>query len=314
MDARVALSVYSSREDIERLMQTVGHAQAAMAGTEGVIDLIINGNAALAQEAAARVRALPPAGKATPLRVWHIVFGDKCGAWNQYIHQIAPPAETYVMVDGYALANRNAVANLRSTLETHPEALAATGLPGNGRTAEAMARGIRADGGLIFCLHALRGDTVKEMRRIDFRLPLGMYRIDSALGAACAFGLNLRERRWAPRERVAVADDASWLAPPQRWWHPSDIRGQWKRLQRQAQGHLENAAIRSWLHLRAAPFEQLPRTLPELIQEWMGSYPEDAQRLLRRHRLSRRALPRMLEARDWSLAKQPPQCLVDQTQ
>lgn len=290
-------------------MQTIAAAVAASGDAGAVVDVIVNGNRALAESMRSRMPASPQAR----LRLWFVPLGGKCHAWNAYVHRLAPQASAYAFVDGYARVDQAAFSNLRAALAAHPEALAATGIPRQGRSARAMARQLLTEGGIHGNLYALKSSTVDELRRTGFRLPLGLYRTDSTLGAALSFGLGLRERKWAPLRWIVPVENASCDGPALRWWHPQDLRVHLKRVERQGQGVLENAAVSHWYGACERPFASLPLTSAALVQAWMQEQPAAAERLLAGKARVRRAWQALQQPRDWRLAEAPEELLWDST-
>ena len=307
----VAASVYSSRESWDVLARTVDSAMLALAPMGGVLDLVINGNDALALQAAAGVLdRVGTFAQGTRCRVWNIALGDKANAWNQYLHHIAQPADLYVFIDGYARAAPASFGELARALETRSEALASTGLPTSGWSARTLAARLRKEGGLHGNLYALTPETVRQLRALEYRLPLGIYRTDPTLGAALSFGLGLHPREWQPKRRLAVAENARWETSALRWWRVADWRTHAKRLVLQGQGWLETAAVKNHYAEQQLPFESLPNTVRALVQGWMSGNPEQASQLLRDRR-ARLAWKRLQVDRDWGMAVLPPRMLLD---
>ena len=310
-----AVSIYSSRETWPELQATLTHAEVAARGRTSVLDLVINGNKALAELAARHVDSdlLEPQGRqlACRKRVWFVTLGDKAHAWNQYVTDIAPPAKTYFFVDGYARVDAQSFACIDATLAMAPQALAASGIPRSGWSARSLAARLRREGGLHGNLYALGAPAMQELRGLGFRLPLGLYRTDSTLGAALAFGLNLHERAWRPHDRIALSEQASWSITSLRWWSPQDWRTNLRRVARQGQGALENAAVREHFAIRGEPFHTLPATALALVAAWMRGSPSAAAELLAKNAAARRAWAQLQVPRDWNAASKPPQLLVD---
>ena len=307
-----AVSIYSSRETAEVLAQTIEFALRGMSGLSSVLDVIVNGNLNLARGLAADARLCETAPRGVRIRVWNITLGDKAFAWNEYVHRIAPTSRAYVFIDGYVRVDVGAIKHLTHVLGQSDNALAATGVPRVGLTARRVAKSLQRDGGMHGNLYALKACTVVELRRIGFRLPLGIYRTDPTLGAALGFGLNLFEREWRPKERIVLDAAAGWDLTPLAWWRPRDLRTAYRRRQRQAQGLLENAAVRETYALRSLPFEQLPSTAAGLVEQWIEWVPAEALQLLSNNSLARKALAHLREPRDWSAHLEAPQLLLDQ--
>jgi hypothetical protein len=303
--ARCGLSIYAARESLSALSKTLTAASQACTGIEAVVDVVVNGNPPLATSLA---QALSEGQVATEpvVRVWSLSLGDKAGAWNHYIHAIAPAASHYVFLDGYAELNRDAVGELMTAVERQPTLLAATGVPSMGAGARRTAAQMRADGGLHGNCHLLTARALTQLRAIGFRLPLGLYRGDGTLGAALAFGLDLQPRKWDVKARIVVCDRAAWRIEPLRWWRGADWQRHWRRMLRQAQGDLENRAVRYFFSTQRLPLGALPRTAHELVEAWMTAEPEAAHSALRGNWMRRRALAELRQPRNWQAAGREP--------
>lgn len=287
---RCAVSIYASRETPALLEQTVMCALRSAAEMNAVVDVLVNGNSSLAHELASSAALLAVIPESVRLRIWLISLGDKAFTWNEYVHRIAPQAAFSVFVDGYARVGQGAFASLEKTLASRPSALAATGVPRHGLSARRLAEQMRREGGLHGNLYALGSPAMAQLQLLNFRLPLGLYRTDSTLGAALAFGLGLHEREWRPRERIALDENAAWEVNTLRWYRMADLRTWMRRRRRQAQGALENAAVHQRYAKDRLPLESLPETTAALIAQWAESAPGESAPLLKRHASTARAL------------------------
>lgn len=290
-----AVAIFTSRETPEVLEATIAATVAAAAGVPTLVDVVVNGNRALAE--AMRGRGTP-VGQGVTLRTWFIALGDKAHAWNRYIDTIAPSAPQYFFVDGYVRPERASIARIAQALDAHPAAWAASGVPTVGRSAAALREAMRRDVALHGNLYALRGHLVARFRETGFALPLGLYRNDSLLASVVCFGADPATNAW-DSTRIVVVPDATWdndvLSP----WSVAGLKTQWKRMQRQAQGELENRAVRQHLARERRAPETLARTTAELIANWRRAAPDEARALLR-HPLRRSAAERIALPRDWS--------------
>ena len=309
-----AVSVYSSRESSDVLAQTLRCCLWATTGMNASVDVIVNGNPSLASIAANLPVVRATVGGKIRLRVWNVMLGDKAFAWNEYVHRLAPPAQTYVFIDGYVQVEEGSLKRMSQILQNADNALAATGLPTTGWSAAKVSASMRRNGGIHGNLYALKANAMAEFRRIGFKLPLGLYRTDSTLGAALAFGLNLFAREWRPLERILIDDQVAWRIKPLAWWRPDDLLTFYRRRKRQGHGQLENKAVSDVFAVRRMPFESLPGTTAELVGDWVKSRPDEAQAMLARSDLARRALRVLQEERCWALAKKMPECVFDSSQ
>lgn len=300
-----AVAVFASRECASELLLTI-NAIVAASNQRTVIDIMVNGNPTLAKETARLLvdTNLSTAGLA--IRVWSIALGDKAHAWNQYVHHVCPSAGLYFFVDGYVHLMRDALQLLDDGLEAHPSALGGTGVPTTGRTAAALRQQMLTEGGIHGNLFALKAPTMQVLRQKKFCLPLGIYRTDPTLGAALAFGLDPTQYEWDIKSRVFVHPQVTWTTIEKKWWRYAEIKSQFKRILRQGQGVLENKAVENFLAVQKRAPEQLPRTAAELVLGWVKQYPAEAAAAMWRAPLSRLALDKFRDKRDWSCAAEPP--------
>jgi hypothetical protein len=301
------LAIIAARESIDTLARCLGATLTACESHGAVIDVVINGNAELAEAAATLVRSGTLHLGPSAVRVWSIKVGDKAHAWNQYVHHIWPGGEIAFFLDGYVEARRDAFTALSRRLAEAPEALGVTGVPSSGRSAAKTREYMIRHGGIQGNMHALRGEAMVGIRERGLRLPLGLYRTDSLVGALLLLKLSPESAKWEPR-RMAVAADATWDIPGQSAITFRNVKAQFKRVLRQAQGELENRALREHMTVRRLPAQQLPETVAELVGHWITSQPEQAKSLLKRP-TCRYAAYKLRHPRDWSAAKMAPQLL-----
>lgn len=302
-----SIAIFTARETPETLARTIAAAEVACGDVPSTIDIVVNGNRALAETTAIGLeRAWPSNAR---LRVWFIALGDKSHAWNQYIESIAPQSDAAFFVDGYAQLAPDSLRLIDDTFADQPEAWAASGVPTVGRSAKRLRGRMQTEGGIHGSLYALRGTVVAMLKARGFHYPLGMYRNEPLLGAVVCFGVDPGAHRWNAK-RLAVVEGASWTNETLRLTRWSSIVTQWKRMQRQAQGDLENAAVRQHLALDRLPVEAPPHTAAELVARWRAAHPEEALALLR-HPLRRRAARQLALRRDWSLTEKAPELLLD---
>lgn len=303
-----AIAIIAARESIETLSSTIQATVTASAGKDTVIDLLINGNPSLARDCAAWAGA-SYRGTAW-LRIWSIAQGDKAHTWNEYVHRIWPGGRTAFFLDGYARPRTDGLAQLDTSLAGAPDAFGATGVPTSGRSAPALRAAMLNGGGFHGNMHAIPVRAMAQLRASGFRLPLGLYRTDSLIGSVLMFALDPTAQQWEPR-RIIVNGEATWDVPGQADFTLQNIVAQFKRRQRQAQGDLENRAAREHMAVRRLPITQFPRTVRELVLEWIASHPEEARRLYLKNPLRLRAARRMRTPQDWSAAERAPELLYE---
>jgi len=305
-----SVAMFAYRESDEVLAQSI---QALLKAVESntVIDVIVNGNDTLALEAARFVDALrlDDHVASVSLRIWQVAQGDKAHAWNQYLYGIWEGAKIAFFVDGYVRVHPTALTHIAAAMASDVYAMAATGIPNQGRSAAKMKAQMLAEHGIHGNLHAIRGVTLEALRIREFILPLGIYRTDSLIGAAIKFNLDPTQYRWDPK-RIHVVAEASWDHTPLSIVKYSDLRTHFRRLIRQGQGVFENLAIRRHLAIDAKPLETLPETADDLARIWIHNYPKELCEALMKHPLAAFSLQRIKKPRDWTKAIIPPRLLT----
>jgi len=308
---RWSVVIFTARESAPVLAACVRAALRACHGHRYTIDILVNGNAALAQASTALLPALTDVGPDDRVRLWLLPLGDKAGAWNHYVHQLWPAADSTFFIDGYVEVEPDALAVLHRALQAAPTALAASGVPSSGRSAAALRRGMLAHGGLHGNLYALPAAALAAIRATSFQLPLGLYRTDALLGAALMYRLAPARHTW-DQACIVVDPAASWLVRPGPLWSRAALRALWQRRLRQAQGELENRAAREHLSIRRQAPAQLAATTADLVGAWIAAQPDQARRLFLVRPLTAMAARRLRQPRDWSAAQAAPQLLAAQ--
>jgi hypothetical protein len=293
-----AVAIFAARESIETLTACVRSAHTACGSKVAAIDVLVNGNAPLAEQAA-RIRLKGFDARNVIVRVWSIPVGDKAHAWNEYIHHIWESGQVTYFIDGYAEVRSDALSLLDEGLRSAPDSLGATGVPTSGRSANALRGKLLAEGGIHGNLYAIRGDVISALRQRVFRMPLGLYRTDSLIGAVLMFRLNPVQYDWDTK-RVYVHPKATWHVRSSSWWTPKDLISQYRRKLRQAQGVLENRAFRDHLAVKRFSPETLPRSIDELVSRWIADHPRQAKRVFLTQPLTAYAARKLRKPRDWS--------------
>lgn len=298
--------ILSSRDDAETLCSSIEAARTAVSGEPAIIDVMVNGNRRLAEQASARLDSRRSSARAAPtVRVWSLRLRDKGHAWNEYVHTVWPGAEVAFFIDGYARVWPDALTRLSDRLREVRRALAAAAVPTAGRSAESLRARMIKEPQINGSLYALRGETMDRLRLSGARMPLGLYRQDGLLGSALAFGLDPARHAWTP-EHIAVVPEASWSRRVESPWRAREILSRFERLTRQALGVFEAHAIREHLVHHERSLADLPTTSDRFIGSWMRRHPAAALKTLCLHPLSLPVLAELRRRRDWNLRNSPP--------
>jgi hypothetical protein len=291
-----SVAIIASRENLDALMRCITAVLKACCSHEVIVDVLVNGNPALASQAAPHVQDLDKGND--NVRIWSIPAGDKANAWNEYVHRIWPAGRHAFFVDGYVEVRSDAFRALAEQMESCAGALAATGVPSAGRSAPALREQMLRQGGMHGNMHLIHATAMTQLRDIGFRLPLGLYRTDSLVGAVLMYGLDTVRNRWET-SRIAVARDATWDIPSTSAFTMKDVVAQLKRRIRQAQGDLENKALREHMSVLRQPINQLPATSQALVANWLTSKPKEARSMFLKRPLCLYAAHKLRKPRNW---------------
>ncbi len=284
------VAILSSREPWDQLQACI-EAAVTSVGPPRCVEVVVNGNPDLARSAADRLLAAPSI--AHRVRIWSIQMADKANAWNTVVHRLAAGDRGCFFLDGYVRVQPGALRSMVNALTAQPHCLAVAAVPSMGRSASTIRSEMTSQGGLHGNLFALSGQAIGELRKRDIRMPIGMYRTDATLGAMLSFGLDPGAHAWAPLQHICVAADATWSVPKSTWMNARHLLTQWRRVRRQARGHLENMAVRHHLAVRQRRPEAMGRHISEVVNTWRQEAPADFVRARGWHPL------RWMEQNNW---------------
>lgn len=133
------------------------------------------------------------------LKVVELAIGDKCNAWNEYIHNIANNCDVHFFLDADVQFTKQVFPKLFKKLIATPQAHAVAGLPFSGRNKKYY-RGLVIERGCIFgnC-YGVKNEFLELVKKNDFRLPKGLCWIDSAITKAVNGDLKYQDRNIAGR-------------------------------------------------------------------------------------------------------------------
>jgi glycosyltransferase involved in cell wall biosynthesis len=209
-----------------------------------------------------------------------IALGDKCNAWNVFIHEIVPTRcpgrEIYFFMDGDARAAKGSFAALATALKANPPAHAASAVPASGRNASRDRQEILEQHGLVANLYALRGSFVDRLRALSVRIPLKLEGDDGLLGALIKWDLA-PERQGFDEARIVPCPDAQFEFDSMSPFSPADWKLYWKRALRYGRRRYEFQLVGQELKNRgiaALPAEitELYRNARSLSLRWEGLY------------------------------------------
>lgn len=118
------------------------------------------------------------------LDVIELVLGDKCNAWNHYIHDLAEENDVHFLVDADVSFTKNAFPGMAAKLLSDERANAVAGLPFSGRN-QGQYEDMVVNGWCLFgnC-YGIKHRFLELLRQRHFRLPIGLGWIDSEITKA----------------------------------------------------------------------------------------------------------------------------------
>ncbi len=119
------------------------------------------------------------------LEIIEIKLGDKCNAWNHYIHEIKDDAECHFFVDADVIFSDNCFPILYDTLlATNPTPNVIAGYPLSGRNLEFYQSLVTERSCFYGNLYGASQAYIEMIRKAGFHLPIGLNWIDSFLTKA----------------------------------------------------------------------------------------------------------------------------------
>jgi glycosyltransferase involved in cell wall biosynthesis len=197
--------------------------------------------------------------------VHEYVQGGKARSWNRFMLDEPLQADMFVFIDGDAEVLPGSLDALHRALADNAHANAASGMPGNGRRAEAYRAEMIASHGLFGDLYALRGSFVDRMRARGLRLPEDVVGDDSLIGAMAKTDLA-NEGDWQDA-RVVPCLDAGFLCQPTSLLSPASLLLQYRRMVSYSVRHFQNRIISQIM--RGPGPAGLPVRMGLLYPDWL---------------------------------------------
>jgi glycosyltransferase involved in cell wall biosynthesis len=208
-------------------------------------------------------------GKRRPgVHLVSIALGDKCNAWNVFVHETVPAQcpgrDVYFFVDGDARFVPGSFSAMAKALVTEPHAHAASAVPMSGRSGAHDRAEILEQRGPVANLYSLRGTFVERLRTQGVRIPLKLEGDDGLIGALIKWDLDPKNNQF-DEARIVPCADAGFIFESMSPWRLSDWHVYWKRAVRYGRRQFEFQLLgRS---LKARGMAGLPRDITELYKD-----------------------------------------------
>lgn len=194
-----------------------------------------------------------------------IAMGDKCNAWNVFIHETVPKCcpdkDVYYFMDGDATIVPGSLTALAAGLVQNTHAHASSAPPASGRSMDHDRRDLIENRWLVANLYALRGSFVRRLQAERVRLPLKLEGDDGLIGILVKWDLR-PELKHEDSMRIEPCPNAGFKFVSVDWFKWSEWRGYWKRLVRYGRRRYEFELLGP--RLNKLGMAGLPRDISEI--------------------------------------------------
>src|SRR5688500_10969951 len=209
-----------------------------------------------------------------------IRLGDKCNAWNVFIHDTVPAhcpeRDVYFFMDGDARAVPGSFSVMARALAEDEYAHAASAPPASGRNLTQDRAALLEERGLVANLYALRGTFVKRLQRMGVRIPIKLEGDDGLLGSLIKWDLS-PERQGYDHRRIVPCPTAGFEFESVSPWRARNWLAYWRRAVRYGRRRYEFQLLGPLL--KAQGISALPADITAIYDgaarlrvNWQGLY------------------------------------------
>ncbi|WOJ95057.1 glycosyltransferase family A protein [Congregibacter variabilis] len=223
------------------------------------------------------------------LSVVELAIGDKCNAWNHYIHVLAGNESCHFFVDADVTFSEDCFGRMSRCLNESAQSYnIVAGVPLSGRNQDYYQSLITDRSCFFGNLYGARYSYLQLLREKNFRLPIGLNWIDSFLTKAANTDLNFGPKNLP--NRVTYCPGVGYYVDSLSPLRLEDIRLYLNRIARYELGKIQE------LYLDALTVESWPKTLDQINTQIWSEFSNDAVNLsLVKRWLVRRRLKRFID-------------------
>lgn len=184
------------------------------------------------------------------MTITNITLGDKCNAWNYYVHDLADESEVHFFVDADVQFSQDCFPLMASHLDqTLEQTVTIAGMPLSGRNL-AFYESLVTDRACFFGnLYGLKRSFLDRVREEKFRLPVGLNWIDSFLTKAVNTDMKFFDYNLP--KRTTYLQGVGYRFDSLRPWKKEDVVLYINRIARYELGkvqekHLDNLNPQDW--------------------------------------------------------------------
>lgn len=190
--------------------------------------------------------------------VKNLAFGDKCNAWNYYVHELAPQSDVHFFVDSDVTFSAFAFPTLFDRLIASDK-LAVTGLPLTGRNLAFYTELATKYSCLFGNLYGVKQEFLQKLTAQKVKLPIGLSWIDAQLTKM--INHNLEPAKDDYQGRVTFVPGVGYEFDSLKPWKRADVRLYINRIVRYKVGQLQE------VYLDDLPFTEWPEDMQEINEK-----------------------------------------------
>lgn len=190
------------------------------------------------------------------LKLVELVVGDKCNAWNEYVHHLSMDSEVHFFVDADVRFTKNAFPQMFKMLCSASSATAIAGLPFSGRNIEKYKDMVTNGWCLFGNCYGVKLEFIQLAKDKGFKLPIGLGWIDSAITKVIYKDIDNTKKPL--RGKVIFDENSGYEFDSLSIFKLSDIQLYFNRIVRYRLGKLQEK------YLEKIPFDEWPEDLVEI--------------------------------------------------
>jgi hypothetical protein len=193
----------------------------------------------------------------TELKIVNIKLGDKCNAWNHYMHHLADDVDCHFFIDADVNFSDNCFQQMHDKLIHSANAeVAIAGLPLTGRNID-FYRSLVVERACFFGnLYGLSHQFITRIQQANFHLPIGLNWIDSFLTKAV--NTDIQFFNYNLPNRVTYIDNVGYSFDSLSPFKQADIKLYFNRIARYELGKLQEK------HLDALEVTNWPKNMQQI--------------------------------------------------
>jgi glycosyltransferase involved in cell wall biosynthesis len=193
------------------------------------------------------------------LNVVNLTIGDKCNAWNEYVHNLHSDANVHFFTDADVEFTEMAFPQMFDTLQADKDAQAIAGIPFSGRNKKYYKKMVTEYKCLFGNCYGVKKEFIMLAQKNKFYLPIGLGWIDSAITKALK--RDIIDRDDPIQERVTFNPSCGYKFKSLNPFNTSHIELYFSRIARYCTGKLQEK------YLEKLKFSEWPRDLTKINKD-----------------------------------------------